>query len=440
MRTIGRIFLATSAVLFALIPSVQAASRPNVILLMADDLGYECVSANGGSPYQTPVLDQLAASGLRFTNCVAQPLCTPSRVKIMTGRYNFRNYTTFGHFPREETTFAQVLKEAGYATCIVGKWQLGQDRKLVRQFGFDDYCLWWLERKGPRYGNVGELIQNDKVLPGGKGEYGPDVVCNFLLDFMARHRNKPFFAYYPMILTHSPFVPTPDSDRTTRKGPRYMIDMVAYTDKIVGRIVKQLDKLGIRDNTVLLFTGDNGTHRHITYGKVDGKPWPGGKSSLANETGVRVPLIANWPAGGVSGQVLDDPIDFSDFLPTLADLAGATLPKGVTIDGHSFAGRLRGDKEYKPREWAYVCYYGKARGKASHFVRDRRYKLYEGDRMFDFVADPLHQKPIDVASADQSVQKAHARLTAVLARMREQIASEDRRFKTKTILSIKGKK
>ena len=258
-----------------------APDRPNIILIMADDLGYETVSANGGTPYKTPMLDGLAANGVRFTNCVAQPLCTPTRVKIMTGRYNFRNYATFGILDPRETTFGNVLRDAGYATCIVGKWQLGRDRELVDHFGFDEYCLWWLENKAPRYNNVGELIQNGELLPGNKGEYGPDVVSNFLLDFITRHKEEPFFCYYPMILTHAPFAPPPDgSPGLTEESPVLdrMAAMVAYADKIVGRIVSHLDTLGIRDNTVIVFTGDNGTDLKIRGGRLAGYNWPGGQN------------------------------------------------------------------------------------------------------------------------------------------------------------------
>ena len=402
--------------------------RPNVILMMADDLGYETLGANGGIPYKTPHLDKLAAAGLRFTNCVSQPVCTPTRVKIMTGRYNFRNYKTFGILDPREKTFGHVMREAGYKTCIVGKWQLGRDRKLPGHFGFDEYCLWWLENKSNRYGNVGELIQNGKVLPGGKGEYGPDVVSGFMLDFISRNQGSPFFCYYPMILTHSPFVPTPDTNKNAAKGSNLdlMVDMVAYTDKIVGRVVAHLDKLGLRENTVILYTGDNGTHRNIVGAKIGKHDWPGAKGSNMSEMGMRVPLVVNYPAGGVSGQVLDDPIDFSDMLPTLAELGGAKLPKGVTIDGHSFAGRLTGSKDYQPREWAYVSYYGKGRGAATHFARDVRYKLYEGDYLYDFHKDPAHAKPINPATADPAAQAARRKLSAVLKRMKFQFAEGDK--------------
>ena len=405
-----------------------AAKRPNIILMMADDLGYETLSANGGTPYKTPHLDKLAANGLRFTNCVSQPVCTPTRVKIMTGRYNFRNYKTFGILDPREKTFGHVMRDAGYKTCIVGKWQLGQDRKLPGHFGFDEYCLWWLENKSTRYGNVGELIQNGKVLPGGKGEYGPDVVSGFMLDFISHHKEKPFFCYYPMILTHSPFVPTPDTDKNAPKGSNLdlMAGMVAYTDKIVGRVVAHLDKLGLRENTVILYTGDNGTHRGIVGAKVGKHDWPGAKGSNMSEMGMRVPLVVNYPAGGVNGQVLDDPIDFSDMLPTFAELGGGKLPRGVTIDGHSFAGRLTGRKDYQPRDWAYVSYYGKGRGTATHFARDQRYKLYEGDYLYDFHQDPAHAKPINPATAKPTARHARKKLSAVLEQMKAQFAEGDK--------------
>ena len=145
-----------------------------------------------------------------------------------------------------------------------------------------------------------------------------------------------------------------------------------------------------------------------------------------SEMGMRVPLVVNYPAGGVSSQVLDDPIDFSDMLPTLAELGGAELPKGVTIDGQSFAGRLTGRKDYKPREWAYVSYYGKSRGTATHFARDTRYKLYEGNYLYDFHKDPAHAKPIDPASADPGARTARKKLSAVLEQMKAQFAKGDK--------------
>jgi len=398
--------------------------RTNVILIMADDFGYECLRSNGGEPYKTPRLDKLGAEGLRFTNCCAQPTCTPSRVKIMTGRYSFRNFIRPKILLKTETTFGHLMKSAGYKTCIVGKWQLGRDRKLIGHFGFDEYCLWWLENREERYSNVGELIQNNILLPGKEGKYGPDVVSNFMLDFISRHKDQPFFCYYPMILTHSPFLPTPDStDPNSRDIHKNFADMVAYADKIVGRIVDHLEELGLRENTLILFTGDNGTGRDITS-KLNGKPYPGGKGSITSDSGIHVPLVANWPEGGVSGQVHDDPIDFSDFLPTIADITRVELPEHVQIDGSSFAGRLRGDKNYKPREYSYICYYGRDRSNPKICARGRRYHLLKNGNMYDFIEDPLFKKPISTAVATSE----RAGLQAIIDRMEIERKKEDRRF------------
>lgn len=400
-------------VLFA--ATTTFADKPNIILLMADDLGYETLSCNGGGPYKTPVLDRLAKNGLRFTNCHAQPLCTPSRVKIMTGRYNFRNYRSFGKLPENEKTFGHVMKSAGYATCIVGKWQLGRDRKLINHFGFDEHCLWWLENKSKRYMDVGELIENGKMLPKQSlaGKYGPDVVSDFMLEFITRHKEEPFFCWYPMILTHSPYVETPDS-RPGTKGNKYFIDMVHYTDKIVGKIEAHLESLGLRENTIIIFTGDNGTGRGITS-TLNAKPWPGGKGT-PHETGTKVPLVVSWPASKARGVVSDDPIDFSDFLPTVAELGGTSLPKGVKIDGQSFAPQLRGEKG-TPRDWLYIWYSGRGGFKARQWAQDRRFKLYGSGEFFDVVDDPLQARPISLKSLDVGTSAAHQKLKAILDRM-----------------------
>jgi len=155
----------------------------------------------------------------------AQPLCTPSRVKLMTGEYNYRNYTTFGYLNPNQITFGNILHDAGYTTLIAGKWQLNglygykkqgwDDENRPHHFGFDQYCLWQLTKPGSKGGRYADplIIQNGKQLPRDKDQYGPDVFSNFILNFLDREKNakKPFFIYYPMVLTHSPFSPTPDS-------------------------------------------------------------------------------------------------------------------------------------------------------------------------------------------------------------------------------------
>ena len=208
--------IGTSLALLGGLAGAAEARRPNLILILADDLGYETLGANGGTSYPTPALDQLAATGVRFTHGYAQPLCTPSRVQVMTGLSNARNYVRFGIMDPQAVTFAHLLKRAGYATCITGKWQLGRDVELPRKLGFDEYCLRQYTRRPPRYANPGLEI-NGVEKDFSRGEYGPDLINDYALDFIARHKDVPFFLYYPMILTHPPYQPTPDS-RTWSPG------------------------------------------------------------------------------------------------------------------------------------------------------------------------------------------------------------------------------
>lgn len=200
---------------FTACTSHEESKTPNVILIMADDMGYECLSTYGSQSYHTPVLDSLAAQGIRFDQAVSQPLCTPSRVKIMTGLYNYRNYDYFGHLQNEAYTFGNLMKEAGYATCIAGKWQLNglaykdeiphwNDAGRPHQFGFDEYCLWQLTKtrgEGERYADP-LIEQNGRVLENLEDSYGPDIFADFILDFIERKQDSSFFIYYPMVLVH----------------------------------------------------------------------------------------------------------------------------------------------------------------------------------------------------------------------------------------------
>ena len=164
------------------VPTSHAEERPNVILIMADDMGYEALSSNGSESCKSPNLDNLAKRGVRFTNCFSNPICTPSRAKIMTGQYNVRNYVKFGMLDRGQTTFAHQLKAAGYATAIAGKWQLGKEKDAPQHFGFEKSCLWQHTRSG-RSKEDGKTIDRRFVNPmlefNGKekeytnGEYGP---------------------------------------------------------------------------------------------------------------------------------------------------------------------------------------------------------------------------------------------------------------------------
>jgi len=314
----------------------------------------------------------------------------------MTGQYNFRNYTEFGALHPKEITFGHILQKAGYATCVVGKWQLAARNEGIGTYpdkaGFDEHCLWQVDQLGSRYWDP--LIQeNGKMRDDLKGKYGPDVFLDFMNDFMSRKKNEPFFLYYPMVLTHAPFVPTPGSaEPGDKNNPRYFADMVAYMDRIVGKIVRKVDELGLRKNTVIMFTGDNGTHRAIET-KMLNRTVQGGKGTPTDE-GIHVPFIANWRGTSPSGKECDDLIDFSDFFPTIAEIADAKIPESLAIDGQSFLPQLRGEKG-TPREWIF-CHYDPrwGRWKSSRFVRNKRWKLYDDGRLFDLRVDPLEKSPI----------------------------------------------
>lgn len=420
--------------LAAVVSTARAAEKPNVVVILADDLGYECLGANGGQSYKTPHLDRLARAGVRFEHCHVQPLCTPTRVQLMTGRYNVRNYLNFGTLVRTETTFAHLLKKAGYATGVCGKWQLGREKDSPQHFGFDESYLWQHTRRPPRYANPG-LEHNGKELNFTNGEYGPDLANDFAIDFVTRHKDEPFFLYYPMMLTHDPYQPTPDSPDWDPKAKGEMVnqnvkhfgEMVAYMDKLVGKFDAKLGELGVRDNTLVLFVGDNGTGRGATS-RFGGADVRGGKGTTKG-TGTRVPLIASWPGGIKKGRVNSDLVSSVDFLPTISQAAGAAVP--ANADGVSFLPQLRGEKG-APREWLYTWYSPRQRADmtVTEYAFDRAHKLYRDGRFFDLAADPDEAKPLKVADLAGPAADAAKKLQSALDTFKDARPAElDRQFR-----------
>ncbi len=399
-------------------------SKPNIILIMNDDMGYECLSCNGSTSYNTPILDKLAEKGMRFTNCFSQPLCTPSRVKIMTGKHNYKNYIDFAYLDKNQKTFGHILQEEGYKTMVAGKWQLNgvqteelyyEDVNRPYQFGFDEYCLWWLTSKGSRYANP-KIVENTKPLQTTINDYGPDIMSNYINGFIERNQDNPFFIYYPMLLVHSPFQPTPDSpdwlslDTREDKNPKYFGDMVEYTDKVVGKIYNKLEELGLAENTIFIFTGDNGTNSEIISQTINGD-YPGGKGQL-KDNGNHVPLVINWPAGGMKSRISPELIEFSDFLPTFAEVAKAKLPED--IDGKSFY-KLLSNKSYKPRESVFVHYYPNPQTtskRAGCFARTVDYKLYSTGNFFDMKNDKWEESALSFSSLNESQKEIYNKLKA----------------------------
>jgi len=396
----------------ALSGGVAAAERPNIILIMADDFGYECVGANGGESYATPHLDRLAAGGVRFEHCHSYPLCTPTRVALMTGKQNVRNYLNFGTLPRSERTFAHLLKEAGYATGICGKWQLGKEDDSPQHFGFDESLLWQQTRRPPRFANPG--LERQGVMEDYRdGEYGPTLINDFALDFVTRHRDGPFFLYYPMILTHDPFQPTPDSPdwdpdavgERANRDVKHFGEMTAYMDKMIGRLDAQLDELGIRENTLLLFLGDNGTHSSVTS-RFQGSDYEGGKGTTTAR-GTHVPFIASWPAVTGKGHLCQDLVGVVDFLPTLCEAVGISVPPGT--DGISFLPMIRGGAGTW-RDSLYIWYSPRQKNDPTvkEYAFDLRHKLYRDGRFYDLQADPFEKAPLDAGAAPGEREKLQA--------------------------------
>jgi arylsulfatase A len=403
--------------IFSSTARAEAGRKPNLIVIMADDLGYETIGANGGTSYRTPVLDKLAATGARFAHCYVQPLCTPTRVQMMTGLYNVRNYINFGNMDTNAVTFANLLKPAGYATCIAGKWQLGRDPELPKKFGFDEACLWQHLRRPPRYANPGLEI-NGVEKDYNQGEYGPDLVNAYVRDFITRKKEQPFFVYYPMMLTHSPYQPTPDSSNwdpgakgEAEKGAKHFGEMVEYMDKLVGKVVDHLDQLNLREHTLVLFLGDNGTGRG-TRSMMGDREVIGGKGQTT-AAGMHVPFIANWPGRVVAGKVHGDLVDSTDFVPTLLDAAAVNVK--AKFDGRSFLPQLQGQAGH-PREWVYSWYSPRQGADLTvrEFVFDRQFKLYRTGQFYDLRKDIQEQEPLSLASLQGEQAAAARRLQAAL--------------------------
>lgn len=409
------------------------ASPPNFILVLADDLGAKELSCYSSTEYRTPNLDRMAAEGMRFETFYAMPLCTPTRVALMTGQYGFHNGflgmkdPAFKPAPNSPEaaignhfTHADLVKSRGYATALVGKWQLsGKLPTLIHDAGFDEYRMWAYDGNlppgiiHPSHEKTGQdatsrywhpsIVENGKYLPTTPDDFGPDLFNEFVIDFARRHKKEPFFVYYTSVLTHSPRVETPDPARPGSRWPAGLKSNLEYLDHLMGELLRGLKAEGLDENTFVIFIGDNGTGG-------DGK-------GQVTELGARVPCIVRGP--GVKPGVVSRALgDLTDILPTLAELSGAQLPKDQPFDGHSMVPVLRGEKaEY--RDWIY-----------SHLddgrvLRDSRWLLEVApggrrERFYDCgeSRDGTGYKDV-TASADPEVKAARQRFGKILASIPE---------------------
>ena len=353
-----------------------AQDKPKIILIFADDIGIEALSAYGGRGVRTPHLDKLASNGMFFTHCFANPACSPSRAEIMTGTYP--GFTGIRHVlgrweddtyldPKKFNSFANQLKQVGYATAIAGKWNISwlERNDTVKAFGFDEHCLWQMfDRKGVKRSRFYQphFRRNDKIEEESIADrFGPDVLADFMIDFMKRKKDEPFLIYYPAMLVHTPYIRVPGGPKTNalpdnkqKNGSECFPEMLEYLDKNVGRLVNAVDELGLSNNTLILFCADNGTHRAVNSVWGENRTRIKGGKMTMTDRGSRVPLIVSWPQTIKPGTRCDAFVELADFMPTFLEIASAPKPL-QRVHGQSFFPQLLG-KEEPSKQWVHIEY------------------------------------------------------------------------------------
>lgn len=342
--------------------AAAAERRPNFIFILVDDLGWTDLGVQGSKFYETPNLDRLASQGMRFTQAYsACTVCSPTRAALMTGKYPARLHITdwikghvrpFAklkvpdwtmHLPLEETTIAEVLQRAGYATASIGKWHLGGPEFFPEQHGFDENIGGCDKGSPPSYFSPYKI---PTLKDGPPGEFLSDRLTDEAVKFIERYKARPFFVYLPHYAVHTPLmgksiVVVKYERKASAANPQHHATyaaLVESVDESVGRLMARLDELGLTENTVIVFTSDNGglVLREIT----SNLPLRAGKGS-AYEGGVRVPFIVKWPGVATPGSVCDTPVITPDFFPTMLDIAGLPAPAPGTVDGKSLVPLLK---------------------------------------------------------------------------------------------------
>ncbi len=378
-----RNFLGTATALasYGSLTGQRREQPPNILFILADDLGYGDLGCYGQQRIRTPNIDALSRQGVRFTQAYAgSTVCAPSRCALMTGRHTGHATIRGNKGPEmgmrpDEVTLAQVLKRAGYDTAMYGKWGLGgtSSGSVPNTRGFDDFFGYLNQTHAHNYFPE-HLWQNQEefLLPANwfnrRKQYAPDLFTERALKFLDKPRERPFFLYMPYTLPHADNelgaatgngseVPTdePYSGEAWPAVEKNFAAMVTRLDRDVGRILARLEERGLARSTLVIFTSDNGPHAEGNHdAKFFGSSGPlrGIKRDLY-EGGIRVPMIARWPGRAPGGAISDQVFAFWDFLPTLAEIAGTSAPPG--LDGISMPGALRGEpaREHGPLYWEF---------------------------------------------------------------------------------------
>jgi len=428
-----------TALFFATPLAAFAAEKPNILFIFADDIGYEALNSYGGLDFETPQLNRMAEQGLQFNFAYTSPVCTPSRVSLHTGLYVPRHGWPGVLAVHEGTmrkvdfqkmpTFAQLMRANGYQTSVTGKWQLATIQKHpdhIRDAGFDSWCTWQIWKDGEktdRHWNP-TYNQDGKIRDDIADRFGPDVLVDYVIDRMrtATALGEPFFILHNELLPHWPVVETPD-DRALGREPD-LGHFIHYMDKLVGRLLDEVESLGIRDHTYVIFMGDNGTWERDFRNPRAGEPGEGphtrltkagrvegGKNQL-NDAGTRVPLLVWGPPAVPAGAVRDDLVDIVDLFPTFCELTGTQIPSSLAIDGRSIVAQLHGRPGIR-REWVHQTLAERLGGES---LFDGKFRLSrQSGELIDARALPL-EKPADLN--DPEAAAAKARLTAVFEKIR----------------------
>ena len=370
------------------------ACKPNIIFIMADDLGYGDLGCYGQKLTDTPNIDQLAAEGLRFTQAYAGgPVCTPSRSVLMTGlhnghtpaRDNIPHYNTY--LDEDDITVAEILKKAGYQCGGIGKWSLG-DAGMVGRATNQGFDMWfgYLNQDHAHYYYTEYLDDNEKrfELTGNtqsRKHYSHDLMTDRALEYIRKNKDAPFFLYAAYTLPHFSSksedpdgltVPSiaPYANKDWDEKSKKYASMIHRLDRDVGRIVALVEELGLTNDTLFIFTSDNGGHSGTPQPFHTSGPLRGFKRDLF-EGGIRVPFIARWPGTVPAGKTSDEIVAFWDILPTFAELAGVESP--ANIDGISIVNALMGGRIKRPHEYLYWDY-GHCRERYGQAVRMGNWK------------------------------------------------------------------
>ena len=431
MRTAAVLFAVFSACLSSLF---GASAKPNIVYILADDLGFAELGCNGSDRYKTPNIDALANSGVRFTRFYTVPLCGPSRAMILTGRYGFRSgavtqdacKTIIRTGEKAEVMIPTVLKKAGYASALIGKWGQLTPSGDPSDWGFDHELyykgsgMYWNSKVAKPMSEGGEVrgdpdtyVLDGKTVSVKDDEYIPDLLHKDATAWMEAQKGRPFFLYYSLSQVHGEIMPTPDSapapkgESNNQRAQRLLADNIVYMDKLVGKLVAELDRLKLRQNTLIVFMGDNGSTKSAAVdATIGGRRIEGEKGSM-KEGGGLVPFFATWPGVMASGQVNDNVADASDLLPTFAEIAGAPLPTGRVIDGRSLVSQFKGDTK-SPRTWAF-CQLSN-----NYYVREAGWKLDQSGTLYDMKDAPFQEVAVAADSKDAAAIAARQRLSAAL--------------------------